>query len=155
MNLTDLKTKSTQELIDIAKEMGLENMARSRKQEVIFAILKPLRLARRQRAPVRLHRCKRLLLELFDLRKGVRSEGRLQLELFEFACGIVFATAQPTERHVAALPCAFASGELLGGGNFARHADVIAAVVANGERAAVEAGVALALFAVAACGGAA
>ena len=40
MNLTDLKTKSTQELIDIPKEMGLENMARSRKQEVIFAILK-------------------------------------------------------------------------------------------------------------------
>ncbi len=40
MNLTDLKTKSTQELIDIAKEMHLDNMARSRKQEVIFAILK-------------------------------------------------------------------------------------------------------------------
>ena len=40
MNLTDLKTKSTQELIDIAKEMGLENMARSRKQDIIFAILK-------------------------------------------------------------------------------------------------------------------
>jgi transcription termination factor Rho len=40
MNLTDLKTKSTQELIDIAKEMSLENMARSRKQDIIFAILK-------------------------------------------------------------------------------------------------------------------
>ena len=40
MNLTDLKTKSTQELIDIAKEMGLDNMARSRKQDIIFAILK-------------------------------------------------------------------------------------------------------------------
>ena len=40
MNLTDLKTKSTQELIDIAKEMGLENMARSRKQDIIFALLK-------------------------------------------------------------------------------------------------------------------
>ena len=40
MNLTDLKTKATQELIDIAKEMGLENMARSRKQDIIFAILK-------------------------------------------------------------------------------------------------------------------
>jgi len=40
MNLTDLKTKSTQDLIDIAKEMGLENMARSRKQDIIFAILK-------------------------------------------------------------------------------------------------------------------
>jgi len=40
MNLTDLKTKSTQELIDIAKEIGLENMARSRKQDIIFSILK-------------------------------------------------------------------------------------------------------------------
>jgi transcription termination factor Rho len=40
MNLTDLKTKSTQELIDIAKEIGLENMARSRKQDINFAILK-------------------------------------------------------------------------------------------------------------------
>ncbi len=40
MNLTDLKTKSTQELIDIAKEIGLDNMARSRKQDIIFAVLK-------------------------------------------------------------------------------------------------------------------
>lgn len=40
MNLTDLKTKSTQDLIDIAKEIGLENMARSRKQDIIFSILK-------------------------------------------------------------------------------------------------------------------
>ncbi|GGC09553.1 transcription termination factor Rho [Marinobacterium sp. D7] len=40
MNLTELKTKSVPELLDIATEMGLENMARSRKQDVIFAILK-------------------------------------------------------------------------------------------------------------------
>lgn len=40
MNLTDLKTKNTQDLIDIAKEIGLDNMARSRKQDIIFAILK-------------------------------------------------------------------------------------------------------------------
>ncbi|RLA45621.1 MAG: transcription termination factor Rho [Gammaproteobacteria bacterium] len=40
MNLTDLKTKSTQELIDIAKGINLDNMARSRKQDIIFAILK-------------------------------------------------------------------------------------------------------------------
>jgi transcription termination factor Rho len=40
MNLTDLKTKSTQQIIDIAKEMGLDNMARSRKQDIIFAVLK-------------------------------------------------------------------------------------------------------------------
>jgi transcription termination factor Rho len=40
MNLTDLKTKTTQELIDIAKDIGLDNMGRSRKQDIIFAILK-------------------------------------------------------------------------------------------------------------------
>lgn len=40
MNLTDLKTKSTQELLNIANEIGLENVARSRKQDIIFSILK-------------------------------------------------------------------------------------------------------------------
>jgi len=40
MNLTDLKTKSIEELIGIAKDMGLDNIARSRKQDVIFNILK-------------------------------------------------------------------------------------------------------------------
>ena len=40
MNLTDLKQKSVHELLDIAAEMGLDNMARSRKQDVIFSILK-------------------------------------------------------------------------------------------------------------------
>ena len=40
MSLTELKTKSTQELIDMAVEMGIENMARSRKQDIIFALLK-------------------------------------------------------------------------------------------------------------------
>ena len=40
MSLTDLKNKPTQELIDMAREMGLENMARSRKQDIIFALLK-------------------------------------------------------------------------------------------------------------------
>ncbi|EED31582.1 transcription termination factor Rho [gamma proteobacterium NOR5-3] len=40
MNLTDLKTKSTQELIDIAASIGLDNLARSRKQDIIFSILK-------------------------------------------------------------------------------------------------------------------
>ena len=40
MNLTDLKTKPTQELLDIAKEIGLDNIARSRKQDIIFSILK-------------------------------------------------------------------------------------------------------------------
>lgn len=40
MNLTELKLKSVPELLDISLEMGLENLARSRKQDVIFAILK-------------------------------------------------------------------------------------------------------------------
>jgi len=40
MNLTELKLKSVPELVDISVEMGLENLARSRKQDVIFAILK-------------------------------------------------------------------------------------------------------------------
>lgn len=40
MNLTELKTKPTQELLDIAKEIGLDNIARQRKQDIIFSILK-------------------------------------------------------------------------------------------------------------------
>ncbi|MCP5162276.1 MAG: transcription termination factor Rho [Hahellaceae bacterium] len=40
MNLTELKQKSVPELLQIAEGMQLENMARSRKQDVIFSILK-------------------------------------------------------------------------------------------------------------------
>lgn len=40
MNLTELKKKSAAELITIAAQYGLENMARSRKQDIIFSILK-------------------------------------------------------------------------------------------------------------------
>jgi transcription termination factor Rho len=40
MNLTELKTKTPAELMDIVAEMGIENMARMRKQDMIFAILK-------------------------------------------------------------------------------------------------------------------
>lgn len=40
MNLTELKKKPVPELIKIAEEMGLDNLARSRKQDVIFTILK-------------------------------------------------------------------------------------------------------------------
>ncbi|BAZ93210.1 transcription termination factor Rho [Thiohalobacter sp. COW1] len=40
MNLTDLKKKPAAEIVDIAQEIGIENMARSRKQDIIFAILK-------------------------------------------------------------------------------------------------------------------
>jgi transcription termination factor Rho len=40
MNLTDLKAKTIEELLQIAESIGLENMARNRKQDVIFTILK-------------------------------------------------------------------------------------------------------------------
>lgn len=40
MNLTELKKKSAADLIQLSDEYGLENMARSRKQDIIFAILK-------------------------------------------------------------------------------------------------------------------
>ncbi|HTO19701.1 MAG TPA: transcription termination factor Rho [Pseudomonas sp.] len=40
MNLTELKQKPIAELLDMAEQMGIENMARSRKQDVIFALLK-------------------------------------------------------------------------------------------------------------------
>ena len=40
MNLTELKKKPIGELIKIADFMGLEGMARNRKQDIIFAILK-------------------------------------------------------------------------------------------------------------------
>jgi transcription termination factor Rho len=40
MNLTELKSKPATELISLAQEMGIENVARSRKQDVIFSILK-------------------------------------------------------------------------------------------------------------------
>ncbi|MDH5377149.1 MAG: Rho termination factor N-terminal domain-containing protein, partial [Gammaproteobacteria bacterium] len=40
MNLTELKKKPASELIALAAEMGIEGMARSRKQDVIFGILK-------------------------------------------------------------------------------------------------------------------
>ncbi len=40
MNLSELKQKPIAELLDIAQEMGLDNLARTRKQDVIFSILK-------------------------------------------------------------------------------------------------------------------
>ncbi|MDH5473557.1 MAG: transcription termination factor Rho [Gammaproteobacteria bacterium] len=40
MNLTELKTKSPSELVDIAQSMKLENLARAKKQDIIFAMLK-------------------------------------------------------------------------------------------------------------------
>jgi len=40
MNLSDLKQKSPNEIIAIAKEKGVDGMSRARKQDIIFAILK-------------------------------------------------------------------------------------------------------------------
>ena len=40
MNLTDLKAKPIPELLHIAQEMGLENLGRSRKQEIIASVLR-------------------------------------------------------------------------------------------------------------------
>lgn len=40
MNLTELKQKTAAELVELAQSMGIEGTARSRKQDVIFAILK-------------------------------------------------------------------------------------------------------------------
>ncbi|MDH3980491.1 MAG: transcription termination factor Rho [Gammaproteobacteria bacterium] len=40
MNLSELKLKPASELIEIAREMGIQDTARTRKQDVIFAILK-------------------------------------------------------------------------------------------------------------------
>ena len=40
MNLTELKQKPASELIQISKDMGIDNISRARKQDVIFSILK-------------------------------------------------------------------------------------------------------------------
>lgn len=40
MNLTEIKKKSSKELIDLATSFGIDDIGRARKQEIIFAILK-------------------------------------------------------------------------------------------------------------------
>lgn len=40
MNLTDLKTKPIPELLEIAQGMGMDNLGRSRKQEIIASVLR-------------------------------------------------------------------------------------------------------------------
>lgn len=40
MNLNELKKKSIADLMDLAQSLGIENVGRARKQEIIFAILK-------------------------------------------------------------------------------------------------------------------
>ncbi len=42
MNLTELKQKPASELLDIAKDLNVENISRARKQDIIFSILKTL-----------------------------------------------------------------------------------------------------------------
>ena len=40
MNLTELKNRPVSELVKLCESLGLENLARLRKQDIIFAILK-------------------------------------------------------------------------------------------------------------------
>src|SRR5690606_34060279 len=40
MNLSELKTKPIPELLQTAEEMGIENVSRTRKQDIIFQLLK-------------------------------------------------------------------------------------------------------------------
>ena len=40
MNLTELKTRPASDLVDLGESLGLDNLARSRKQDIIFSILK-------------------------------------------------------------------------------------------------------------------
>ena len=40
MNLAELKTRPASALVELAQSMGLESLARSRKQDIIFSILK-------------------------------------------------------------------------------------------------------------------
>ncbi len=40
MNLTELKTRPASELVELGESLGLDNLARSRKQDIIFSILK-------------------------------------------------------------------------------------------------------------------
>jgi transcription termination factor Rho len=40
MNLSELKTRPAAELVELGEKLGLEGLARSRKQDIIFSILK-------------------------------------------------------------------------------------------------------------------
>jgi transcription termination factor Rho len=40
MNLSELKTRAVADLVELGESMGIENLARSRKQDIIFSILK-------------------------------------------------------------------------------------------------------------------
>ena len=47
MNIQELKTKSSEHLINQAEELGIENASTLRKQEILFAILKKLQKKRK------------------------------------------------------------------------------------------------------------
>ena len=40
MNLTELKTRPASALVELGESLGLDNLARSRKQDIIFSILR-------------------------------------------------------------------------------------------------------------------
>ena len=42
MNIQELKTKSSENLISQAEELGIENASTLRKQEILFSILKKI-----------------------------------------------------------------------------------------------------------------
>ena len=42
MNIQELKTKSSENLISQAEELGIENASTLRKQEILFSILKEI-----------------------------------------------------------------------------------------------------------------
>ena len=44
MNIQELKTKSSENLISQAEELGIENASTLRKQEILFSILKKFKL---------------------------------------------------------------------------------------------------------------
>ena len=48
MNIQELKTKSSENLISQAEELGIENASTLRKQEILFSILKKISRKRRR-----------------------------------------------------------------------------------------------------------
>ena len=53
MSLNELKAKPINQLVKVAESMGLESLARSRKQDIIFSILKHYAQQRRDRSTAR------------------------------------------------------------------------------------------------------
>ena len=49
MKLSELKIKTPAELLELAQSLGIENISRAKKQTLIFAILKYIRLTMKRR----------------------------------------------------------------------------------------------------------